>query len=145
MKTPEEIAREAAERLVTAGEYQQYGRLWDWVFVNGQPVFESIPHQSTEDAVAMLRSLCAPVILAAIETALYQCPVPSPVSEERLEEVRVYVRRIRDQHPTTVVDDLFQHIDHLHRILCGPEAEAMQAMYDLGYRRGREDASHDRP
>lgn len=148
MKTPEEIAREAAEKLVRVVKpvyldepYNlMIGAHKDYTTDSG-----SFIHEVRDEIVREI----TPAITTAIEQALTQCPVPSPVSEERLHQI-IYewqgmyrnltnqpVGAVRTAHED--VDDLIAHIEHLHRMLNSPEGEAIAAAYDQGKRDGYRD------
>jgi hypothetical protein len=124
-KSLEEIAREAAEKY------------WDTPVKNTTGSFVSDWKDSLEDIIA-----------DAIEQAFQRVPVPGPVSEERLAEVRrnnEETLRYRKEKGTESWQeeadrtDLLAHIDHLTRVLhdCGQDGTA--EVWSAGYRAGMEE------
>jgi hypothetical protein len=155
MKTPEEIAREAAVNAVTIHNQWDWGNDFylslGWSDVN-EPVFKSAPLTAGEVEKDGLRvqDYLTKLIIGCIEQALTQCPVPPGVSEERLEQIwhltdivpLVSSGRAQDilahNHGAAslakMVLDLKDHIDHLHRIMHTPESQAIAEAYDQGRR-----------
>lgn len=81
------------------------------------------------------RDTIAAAVEAAISQALAQCPVPSPLSDERLTTIRGLIGTPGNWSDGQVAE-LLRHIDHLHRVLNGPEAEAIGEAYERGRREG---------
>lgn len=138
MKTPEEVAKGAAERLVTVASAspQDYHRPHD-VRIGG---WTNRSHDREEYAASeadSIRKHVAPAIAAAIREALARCPVPSPVSDERLAQIRRYHESHLDGG-SAARHDLLAHLDFLHRVMDGPEAEAVREAYARGFREGAE-------
>lgn len=157
--TPERIAREAAEALVTVGGAPTHtGDLpvstWHCVYTGVLPG-PSFPRREEADAQAgRVRAQVTPAVLAAIERALAVPPLPDGVSAERLGEIRKNhdegVRRIVGIFKNATPENawsfmgyaeadrahLLVHIDHLHAVMRCPEAEAYAAGYDAGRRAG---------
>lgn len=148
MKTPEQIAREAAERLVRVEKMAPYSASSRVLLGELQIIYnDDIPFLENRWLHPLRKELYS-ILLAAIEAALCQCPVPSPVSDERLEEIDERItdllRAYSPNQPSpssnlkSLVDQR-QHINHLHRVFAGPEAADYQNGYDDGYKRGLEE------
>ena len=86
-----------------------------------------------------LRTVLADAIRVAVADAVVQ-PMPSPISQQRLDEIRNpgnWLKPLYDK----AVKDLFQHIDHLEAIIrdvaqdpaCAAGVDGMQRMYRLGW------------
>ncbi len=134
MKTPEEIAKAAAETVVTVkvGDDGRYRLSSSFVLPDG---FGLSWQDSTlaGKAAGNHRAPLAAIILAAIEEARSQCPAPSPVSNEELQAVWRWADGIhRAPSAKERYRLLRQHIDFLHRIMNGSEASAYAAGYDAG-------------
>lgn len=85
MKAIEEVAREAAERLVRGGTHVLCDRPLEWVFVDDEPIFE--PEERSSDAVEELRGLITPAIAAAIEGYCRQGVTSPGMTDGRLKEI----------------------------------------------------------
>jgi hypothetical protein len=97
---------------------------------------------AAKDHCHVLRREVSAAVLAAVERALTQCPVPSPVSDARLGVIRDVVcdgtRGWLSSNVTGLMLDLFAHLDHLTRVLhdCGQDGTA--AVWRAGYEAGRQ-------
>ncbi len=145
------IAEEAAAAYVEQKEYapnQARPAYEKWPFL----WFGSRPTAEIDTRIDDPATLCeeyrrdiAAVILAAVERALVESPVPSPVSDVKIAQARVFWDRHKkakargEPVPKTMlghVDALLEHIDHLHRMLHSPEGEAIAAAFDAGRAQG---------
>lgn len=83
-------------------------------------------------------------IIKAIEKALQQCPVPAGLSDERLNMIEERLSwDMYDEYRHESVEhaaDLLAHIKSLHRVMNGPESEALQEAYQRGFEAGRKAA-----
>lgn len=133
MTTPDEIAREAAEESVTYEE--SAGGVTRTLSVGAYLV--SV--YSYEHELSGLRAEVAKIVLAAIERALREVPVPGGLSAERLAQLWERAERL----PSVAADareryrDLRLHVEHLTRALhdCGQDGSAAQ--YAAGYEAGK--------
>lgn len=136
MKTSCELAKKATGKLLRAEADEDgdpvlcVGGLWMAVHVGA----------SLDRVSKRFRQ----VIVAAIDEALHGCPLPSPVSDERLAEMLACVearvdpeggRRFIDEQ--ALLEDFVTHLDFLHRILADDvPVAAVREAHRLGRERG---------
>lgn len=142
----EEIAREAAEALITVEPYEpEDGEYWVAVGRSSKSTGDLNIYRNKRDAeydADLLRNNSVAHFLAAIAKARRQLPVESPVTEERLDDIQKATRVGSPWGVSTVTRDLLAHIDHLERtvsfFLHEPEGEAARALLDRAKERGPE-------
>lgn len=156
MKTPQEIAQEAAEAFVHVQEYAPYSsrtwEAWPWLHLGGRPTAEIVPHGDLPpvEVERIYREAVARLIEGAIVAHQSQSPVPSPVGDEILAKIRAgTLEAARD--PESFGRSIFLgwlclqqgHLDFLHAVMDGPEAAAIREAEArgraAGYRAGLED------
>lgn len=142
--TPEQIAREAAEAAVVP--YFRGGTPYDsadrGVSVGGIEV----PCRRDEDLHAIaFRKALEPLVLAAVERALREAPIPGGLSAERVAEIDAAHRAAASRSQAGVVaevigkviGDLLADNAHLRRALhdCGQDgsAKVWAGGYEAGY------------
>lgn len=135
--TPETIAREAAE---TAVDLQATALGWYRVGVGPSLATEAVRYRDGADKVrGDTVTYLARAVLAAIDRALCEVPVPGGLSAERLAEIRREGRRrvgTGMDDDRTDVEALLDHVAHLTRALhdCGQDGSAK--VWAAGYEAG---------
>jgi hypothetical protein len=152
-RTVEEIAREASERHAAKAFGVEKWRDSTYLrMVHGASYGVEDGKEKAEDWLACRRAetvdYLLPIITAAIEEALHSVPVPGPVSEERLAEIRAKHKLYTDREPSILrgshvdgfLSDQQQHIDHLTRILQDCAADGLTGAYKAGHVAGWKEA-----
>lgn len=112
---------EAAEALVRVKQYQPAGfsapyETWPFLFIGDRPVGEIDPQiDDPAEVERLVREDVAGSHLAAITRARRQYPVPSPIGEERLDEITDALEEYGTSWPPYQlrrINDLLAHIVH---------------------------------
>lgn len=119
MLTPEQISREAAEAAVRVSAPAAVS-VGDWMAHS----FDNNVARAEADAEEARRCL-APLFLAAVERALREVPVPTPLSAERLAEI---AENDKEPYPATHS----AQTAHDRRALLADNAHLRRALYDCG-------------
>lgn len=160
MRTPKEIADEVANALVywkprkgisADADFEQscWGVITPLIKLNAEVC---VPSREQGDARA---KHCAETLMggisyaieSAIETALRQCPVPAEMGDDEYSRARDFILGLRgisvspmQHHYDSLLDIatlLLRHVEHVHRVVNGPEAEALRYAEERGYQRAK--------
>lgn len=161
------IARKAAEVLYPVVNWKNLIPEHRWVVLNpwGNSTAHGATQEKAEAKAESLRTKHREVILAALrEAALTPPPVPTPLSEKRLVEIREDLEARREDHDWAkkqhshhrrlgyvgscelcLVFDLFDHAEVCHRIIDDVATDGpSKVMLRLEYERGRRERADER-
>ena len=148
--TPEQIAREAALALVGPPETQTPGVATHWRLAGWH--VPAADRDCALRAVEIAKKDLAAAVLAAVERALREAPVPGALSPGRLAQIEV-IRDVLDEtdggrvlvsgqaeEVAAALDDLLAHAGHLARVLQDCAADGLlarrQDTIDAAFRAG---------